>query len=111
MNRYAGGLMLLGASVLSGLLSYGTYWHLTHKKKWSGWKAGATIGAVTGGLTLALAFAGLYPGMQGIGALPGSRRMTPGYKRVMSSRARSGSIPRQFGALVLERVAGCSACG
>jgi hypothetical protein len=110
-GKVVGGLMLLGASVLSGVLTYGTYWHLTSKKKWSGWKAGAAIGAVSGGIALAMAFAGMYPGMGRLGQLPSSRRMTTGYRRAAAARARGGGIPSQFSALVLERVSGCSACG
>jgi hypothetical protein len=109
MNKWAGGLLLLGASVVSGLLTYGTYWHLTEKKKWSGWKAGAALGAISGGLALAAAVSGVYPGLQGVGALPPVRRMTPGHRRLATSRARQNMV-NQFGALVLERVSGCSAC-
>ena len=107
MNKWAAGLMLLGASVVSGLLTYGTYGYLTDKKKWSSWKAGAAIGAISGGLGLAAVLAGAYP-TAGLGALPGSRRPTQGYMRVLKSRNRS--VPRQFGALVMERVAGCGTC-
>lgn len=109
MNKWAAGFMLLGASVISGLLTYGTYGYLKDKKKMSSWGAGATVGAISGALGLVAVLTGVMPTTAGLGAFPSSQRKTPGYMRALKSRNRS--VPRQFGALVMDRVAGCGTCG
>jgi len=51
-----GAIMILAASTVSGLLTYGVYGSL-RDRKWGPWKAGATTGAVSGALGVIAFFA------------------------------------------------------
>ena len=105
----AGPAMILGASVLTGLLSYGTYGYLKDKKKWSSWKAGAATGGITG----ALSVLGLYL-MGAAAGEPVAALGATGIHKTLPNvglRKRFPSMYRQFGALVVNKLNGCSACG
>ncbi|MHC4643881.1 MAG: hypothetical protein ACYTBJ_00165 [Planctomycetota bacterium] len=112
------GLVLVGVSALTSMLSFGTYGYLREKKKYSSWKAGATTGLITGGIGLATAFVvSRFAPTQvapaaGIGQLP---YMTPAsYMKPVGPnvrlRERYPAAYKGLGMLVAERLSGCSSC-
>ena len=114
-----GALMIVGASTLGGLLGYGTYGYLKDKKRWSSWKAGAATGAIGGVAAAVLTLVGVGASEQTVGQLPsaGPRRDGSGMG-LRRNFGRGGCVPPlgrgqipSFGALVVNRLYGCSACG
>jgi len=96
--------MVIGASTISGLLGYGTYGYLKDKKKMSSWKAGAVTGAI-GGLVGGLAvLIGVTPGLGAVMVQP--KKLQPA-----SVATQTPDLGSQFGAIVMNRLYGCSACG
>lgn len=102
MGGIIGALLVIGASSLSGLLSLGTYGHFKDKKRWSSWKAGAASGAITGSLAAVAVLLGYGAGA----ALSGVGQLTPGRRPRRGVKGYAG----QFGALVVNKLYGCSAC-
>jgi len=103
----AGSLMVVAASVLTGLLSFGTYGYLKKKKKWSSWKAGAATGAITGAISVAgLVLMGTAASASaGLGAVV-ARPLFPD----VGLRTRYPSMYKQFGAVVVNKLYGCNGC-
>lgn len=101
--------MVVGASVLTGLLTYGTYGYLKDKKRMSSWKAGAITGAITGGVSLlgliVMGQMGAGSPAAGLGAVA-SRPLFPDVRL----RQRYPSMYKQFGALVVNKLNGCGGC-
>lgn len=103
------GVALAITSVISSLVTFGTYGYLT-KKGWSSWKAGAAVGAIGGALALgtSLLSSALIPSMPGIVAKQiRGLSMQPMQGLTVT---RVGQLPTVVAGLTVDKLMGCTTC-